>query len=145
MEPHFWPSSCISWVFQTLFGKLAYFLILGPIWGPEAEKSDFSLIFANFSNLGFQKGPKIKKLAKFPNNVWKTHEMQQLGQKWGSKSYLEPNKNSSINNYSDLYNKYHSSSITTTSQKSITCLHPPTWWTKKRKAYTRSTQLLLMW
>ena len=38
------------------------------------------------------KRPKIKKLAKFPSNVWKTHKMQQLGQKWGSKSYLEPKK-----------------------------------------------------
>ena len=36
--------------------------------------------------------PIIKKLANFPNNVWKTHEMQQLGQKWGFISYLEPNK-----------------------------------------------------
>ena len=39
---------------------------------------------------GPQKGPKIKKSAKFPSNVWKTHKMQQLGQKWGSKTYLEP-------------------------------------------------------
>ena len=55
-------------------------------------KRDFLLIFANFSSLSPQKWPKIKKLAKFPNNVWKTHKMQQLGQKWGSKSYLEPNR-----------------------------------------------------
>ena len=34
----------------------------------------------------------MKKLAKFPSNVWKTHKMQQLGQKWGSKSYLDPKK-----------------------------------------------------
>ena len=30
----------------------------------------------------------MKKLWKTPNNVWKTHKMQQLGQKWGPKRYL---------------------------------------------------------
>ena len=67
----------IFW-FSALFG------------GRESKKSDFSLIFTKFSTLDPQKGPKIKKLAKFPNNVWNTHEMQQLSQKWGSKSDLEP-------------------------------------------------------
>ena len=60
--------------------------------GREPEKSDFLLIFANFSSLDSQKWPKMEKLAKFPSNVWKTHKMQQLGQKWGSKSYLDPKK-----------------------------------------------------
>ena len=58
---------------------------------PDLAKRDFLLIFAHFSTLSPQKWPKIKKLAKFPSNVWKTHEMQQHGQKWGSKSYLGPN------------------------------------------------------
>jgi hypothetical protein len=30
-----------------------------------------------------QKWPKIKNLGKFPNNLWKTHKMQQLGPKMG--------------------------------------------------------------
>ena len=60
-------------------------------------KSDYLLISGYFSILDPQKGPKIKKLAKFPNNVWNTHEMQQLSQKWGSKSDLEP-KNKGLTN-----------------------------------------------
>ena len=47
--------------------------------------TDFWLFF----NFGPRKMAKNQKLAKFPNNVWKTHKMEQLGQKWGSKSYLE--------------------------------------------------------
>ena len=68
------------------------FLILAPF--SESKVENLAKINENsfFSTSGPQKGPKIKKLAHFPNNVWKTHEMQQLGQKWGFKSYLEPNK-----------------------------------------------------
>jgi hypothetical protein len=40
----------------------------------------------------------MEKLAKFANNVWKTHKMEQLGQKWGSKSDLEP-KNKGLTNF----------------------------------------------
>ena len=38
LGPNFWPSCCISWVLQTLFGNLAIFLILGHFRGAEVEK-----------------------------------------------------------------------------------------------------------
>ena len=66
-------------------------MILGPSWGLKVYKLSNTSERALFFDL-IPQGPKIKKLAKFPSNVWKTHEMQQPGQKGGSKSYLEPNK-----------------------------------------------------
>ena len=73
-----------------MFGNLANFWILALFGGPKLKIWQKSVKNYFFSTLGPQKGPKITKLAHFPNNVWKTHEMQQLGQKWGSRSDLEP-------------------------------------------------------
>ena len=75
LEPHFWPSCCISWVFQMLFGNLAKFLILGPFWGPKAEQKWCFGVLVNFSTLSPRERPKIQKLAKFPNIVWEAHKM----------------------------------------------------------------------
>jgi hypothetical protein len=38
LDPHFWPSCSILWVFQTLFANLANFSIFGHFWGPKVEK-----------------------------------------------------------------------------------------------------------
>ena len=77
---------------QKMFGNLANSWILGLSRGLKVDILTKTPTHHFCSALGPQKGPKIKKSAKFPSNVWKTHKMQQLGQKWGSKTYLEPNK-----------------------------------------------------
>ena len=77
---------------QKMFGNLANSWILGLSRGLKVDILTKTPTHHFCSALGPQKGPKIKNLAKFPNSIWKTHEMQQLGQKWGSKSNLEPNE-----------------------------------------------------
>ena len=69
------------------FEIFIFWPVIAPFWCKKCKKSQKKCYFWLF---GPEKWPKISKSKKFPNNVWKTHKMQQLGPIWGPESDLGP-------------------------------------------------------
>ena len=70
-----------------IFEILRFSAIFSPI---KTQKMGKIAKNRDFWTSGPQKWPKISKSQKFPNNVWKTPQMQPLGQIWGPETDLGP-------------------------------------------------------